>query len=102
MNNESVQITPEDLRSSASQIRTRIAKMKDNLDAASNEMTKTQSSFESSAADTLRTQYETLKSKFGTFYEKMEDYAKFLDNTASEYETTDANIKKAANEVLES
>jgi len=100
--NDGVQITPRELRSSATEMRNKIESMRDNLNISSRVMENTRDSFEATSADALRDKYTELKSKFDNFYEKMTSYATFLDNTATLYEKADENITKAANDILQS
>ncbi|MBR3661174.1 MAG: WXG100 family type VII secretion target [Bacilli bacterium] len=99
---EGITIRPEELRNSASEMKTKITAMKENLRTASNVMARTSDSFEASSADALRNKYEELKTKFDSFYEEMTSYAVFLEMTAATYEKADETIKKAANDILES
>lgn len=100
--NDGIQITPKELRSSATEMRSKIESMRDNLNIASRVMDNTRDSFVATSADALRDKYAELRSKFDNFYEKMTSYATFLDNTAALYEKADENITKAANDILES
>ena len=79
-----------------------IGMMKEELETASSVMNRTGDSFESSAADAFRGQYNQLKSKFDLFYNEMTSYAQFLEKTASLYEKADEAIQQAANDILES
>ena len=99
---EDLQITPQELKNSASTMKTKIATMKDSLDVASNVIGRTSDSFKGSAAEELREKYNTLAMKFNDFYSAMTNYADFLEKTAVAYEQSDAAIKKAAEEVLTS
>lgn len=95
-------ISPNKLRQHATNMTTAIGIMKEELETASNVMEGTSNSFESSAADAFRGQYNQLKSKFELFYNEMTNYANFLENTASLYEQADVTIKQAAQDILNS
>jgi len=100
--NDGIQITPAELRNSASEMINKIEAMRTALTMASTVMDNTRDSFEATSADALRDKYTELRGKFDKFYEKMTSYATFLETTASYYERADENITKAANDVLQS
>lgn len=95
-----IEISAEELRQHASNMKSIVGNMKEELETASNVMQRTADSFESSAAETFRGQYNQLKSKFDLFYNEMITYATFLEKTAASYEQTDNAINKAAEEYL--
>ena len=95
-------LSADQLREHASSMKTAIGMMKEELETASNVMNRTGESFESSAADAFRGQYNQLKGKFDLFYNEMTSYAEFLEKTAALYERTDEAIQQAANDVLSS
>ena len=95
-------ISANELRQHATNMKTAIGMMKEELETASNVMQGTSNSFESSAADAFRGQYNQLKSKFDLFYNEMTNYANFLEKTASSYEQADVTIEQAAQDILNS
>lgn len=95
-------LSADQLRQHASNMKSAIGMMKEELETASSVMNRTGDSFESSAADAFRGQYNQLKSKFDLFYNEMTSYAQFLEKTASLYEKADEAIQQAANDILES
>lgn len=101
MNNESITIEPKELRNTSMEMRRNVGMMKDALDVSSTVMDSTRDSFDASSADEIRAQYNVLKTKFNSFYEKMTSYADFLDRTAGKYEKADSDIKAAASDVLD-
>ena len=96
-----ITIRPEELRSSATEMKNKINAMRESLQTASNVMNRTSDSFEASSADALRNKYNELKGKFDAFYNEMTSYANFLEKTAATYEQTDATITKAADDILQ-
>ncbi len=100
--NDGIQITPAELRNSATEMINKIEAMRDSLAIASNIMDNTRDSFEATSAEALREKYGELSAKFNNFYEKMTSYATFLETTAAYYEKADENITKAANDILQS
>lgn len=95
-----IEISSQVLRQRAGNMRTAVGFMKDALETANNVMSRTSESFESSAADAFRDQYNQLKSKFDKFYDAMKEYADFLEATANTYDDTDQTIAKAAQDLL--
>ena len=90
-----IEISAQELKQHATNMKTAIGFMKEALDTASTVMSRTSESFESSAADAFREQYNQLKSKFDAFYSEMGKYAVFLDKTAMKYERADQTIENA-------
>ena len=95
-------ITADELRSHAANMKAAVGSMKEELEIASNVMTRTSNSFESSSADAFREKYNQLKGKFDLFYNEMTAYATFLEKTAESYDKADETIKKTANDLLQS
>ena len=99
---EAIEITPQELRDTSSEMIKDIEKMRDALNTASNVMEGTKDSFDASSASAIREKYSELRSKFDNFYQKMESYCEFLDKTAEYYENADNTITNAANDILQS
>lgn len=96
-----IEISAQELKQRATNMRTAVGFMKESLETANNVMSRTSESFESSAADAFRAQYNQLKSKFDLFYEEMTKYADFIDKKAAvSYEDVDTAIKNAAEEMI--
>ena len=100
--NYDINIKPEELKNYANMMKEKISMARSSLEVSTNVINQTAQSFQGSAADTLRDKYNTLQNKFNDFYEAMENYSKFLEQTANSYIETNANISKAAEEVLTS
>lgn len=98
---EGITIRPEELRSSSSEMKTKINAMRDALQKASSIMNSTSVAFVASSADAMREKYNSLKAKFDMFYEEMASYAEFLEKTAASYEKADDEITKKANDILQ-
>ena len=95
-----ITISPEELRSSASEMRTKLAAMKENLQTSSNVMNQTSGSYESASGEALRQKYNELKGKFDAFCNVVETQIAFLEMTANSYEQADETIAKEANDAL--
>ena len=74
--------------------------MSNTLDEATKTINGTASSWESAAAENLRARYTSLSQKFTDFYTAINNYATFLDNTATAYETAENKIKQREEELL--
>ncbi len=92
-----IQVTPETLRSKASDVRSYksqhdevMAKVK-NLVYALNEVWKGE------AQDAFLTKFESMQPTFTNFSEMLEGYAKLMDTAANELETTDQALKSTMN-----
>ena len=97
-----LKIKSDELRGYAIDMRNKINSMRESLNHASLDMDRTVNAFEGNAADTFRNQYNSLKPRFDDFYSAMENYAIFLDKVADEYDITNKDIQKKAEEVLNS
>ena len=95
-----IEISAEELKAHAANMSSFIEAMKESLDTASNVMARTGESFDSSAGDAFRGQYNQLKGKFDAFYNEMTKYVVFLRKTAAQYERADAEITNAAREMI--
>ena len=97
-----ITINPEELRASASEMRTKLAAMKENKQTSNSVMNQTSGSYESAGGEALRQKYNELKSKFDAFCNVVESQIAFLEMTASSYEQADEEIAKNANDALQS
>lgn len=97
---EGMQVDSVELAKAAASLREQVNNMQATLDEATQTINGTAASWESAAAENLRSRYDSLKSKFSDFYQAITNYAKFLDNTAASYESADKKIEERANELL--
>ena len=95
-----IQISAEELKAHAANMSSFINAMRESLETASSVMAKTEQSFDSSAGNAFRGQYNQLKSKFDVFYNEMTSYVTFLRKTAAQYEHADAEIANAARDMV--
>ena len=100
--NYDINVKPEELENFANMMKEKVNMARSSLEVATRVINQTAESFKGSAADTLRDKYNALQHKFNGFYEAMENYSNFLTKTANTYKETNANISKAAEEVLTS
>ena len=97
---EGLNVNSVELRNSATSLRENVNNMQATLDEATQTINGTAASWESAAAENLRQRYTTLSQKFQDFYDAIQNYATFLDNTAASYESADKKIEERANELL--
>ena len=95
-----MQVNSAELAQAAEDLRKNVNDMQSTLNDATSTIDSTTSSWESAAAENLRNRYTTLSGKFADFYDAINKYAKFLDNTASAYEAADKKITSKADDLL--
>ena len=95
-----MQVNSAELASAAANLRKNVSDMQQILDESTSTINGTAASWESAAAENLRARYTSLAAKFSDFYDAITKYAKFLDNTATAYESADKKIEERANELL--
>jgi WXG100 family type VII secretion target len=95
MSNAKVDLDPAQLRDMAIKIRKCQSDTEANLTEATAEMNKVfAEGWRSAAGDRLRDRFESLRNRYFQKYpEAMGGYAKFLDDTATEYENADERRK---------
>ena len=97
-----MQVNSAELASAAANLRKNVSDMQQILDESTSTINGTAASWESAAAENLRSRYTSLSGKFHDFYDAINKYAKFLDNTASAYESAEKKITNKADELLNS
>lgn len=100
MATEGMNVNYEGLRQSASVFRKEVTNMNAALDEATSNIDRTTNSWQSQAANDLRERFKALSTKFEDFYNAINNYAQFLDNTANAYEAADKKIEQRADELL--
>lgn len=95
-----MQVNSVELRNAANNLRKNVSDMQATLDEATSTINGTAASWESAAAENLRSRYVSLAQKFSDFYDAITKYSTFLDNTATSYEAADKKIEEKANELL--
>ena len=99
-NQGNILVSAQSLKDTASAYRNNIAKMRNLLEEATTNINKTSSFWTGDAAESLRLKYEKLKANFEPFCQNVEEFAKFLDNSAEDFSTTESNITRAAEETI--
>lgn len=93
-------VSYEKLRSSASDLRAKEARIRSVLDNITAAMNRTRDNWQSGAGESMRSQYAAVSGKYADFEAALLTYAKFLDDAANTYETLD-NQNKAQMEALQ-
>lgn len=89
-------ITFEEVEKIAADLRARANKMQAILDDVTSKINAVHNdSWQSSAAETHLNEYNVLKSKYASFYEKVIDCAEFLEQAAKAGRETDSGIQSA-------
>lgn len=71
-------------------------KMREICDDITAQMTRLEGQWQSASAEEFKAKFNTLKAKFPAFYESVQNYAKFLDQTVETYKQADASIAGGA------
>lgn len=95
---DSIKISTQVLTDTAQKVRDCNTKMDNQLADINKRMNDLESTWQSDAATDIRAAMNALKPKFDEYKKVIESYAKFLDNTAQSYETTEGAIQGNANQ----
>ena len=95
-----MQLNSVELRNAASSLRKNVNDMQSTLDEATSTINGRAASWDCASAEYLRARYTSLSAKFTDFYDAINKYATFLDNTAASYEAADKKIEEKENELL--
>lgn len=93
---EGIKISLAEVTSTASQIRTLNQNLNARLEDIKREMNNLASSWDSDASNTIRSNFNAMQPQFDTFREIVDSYAKFLDNTVTNYNTAETQINQNA------
>lgn len=91
-----IKITFAEVRNKTQQIRTHNDTLTDTLVQIKNIINALESEWTSDTSDTIRSKINGMQSKFDTYRAVIESYAKFLDNTAEQYETMEGTLQSNA------
>lgn len=93
---DSIKISTQVLLDTAKKVRDINGTMDEKLADCNKEMNNLESTWKSDAASDIRSAMNALKPRFAEYKAVIESYAKFLDNTAQSYETTESTIQTNA------
>ncbi|OPZ83048.1 MAG: hypothetical protein BWY74_04524 [Firmicutes bacterium ADurb.Bin419] len=89
-------VTPQALRSTASNIKSINSNFQGVMKDIEKEMTSMKKKWESEAANTFISKFTGLKDNFEAYYKVITSYTNFLESTAKAYEEADSAINKAS------
>ena len=95
---DSIKISTQVLSDTAGKIRNINTAMDDKLDQINKNMNNLESTWKSDAATDIRAAMNALKPRFEEYKAIVESYAKFLDQTAQSYESTETSVQANANQ----
>ena len=93
---DSIQISTQVLIDTATEVRSINTAMDDKLKEINKNMNLLEETWKSDAATDIRAAMNNLQPRFEQYKNVVESYAKFLDNTAQSYETTEGAIQTNA------
>lgn len=91
-----IKITTQVLTSTAQDVRDLNKKLDQDLADCNTAINNLESTWQSDAASDIRAAMNALKPRFEEYKNVIESYAKFLDNTAQSYETTEQTVQTNA------
>ena len=91
-----IKITFQEVRAKATQLRGYNETLTSTLTNIKNAINNLESQWTSDTSDTIRAKITAMQPKFDRYKEVVESYAKFLDNTAAQYETTEGTLNTNA------
>lgn len=94
---DSIKISTQVLTDTASKVRSINDTLDEKLAEINKNMNDLESTWKSDAATDIRSAMNALKPRFEEYKAVVESYAKFLVNTAQNYETTEASVQSNAN-----
>lgn len=93
---DGIQISSQVLHDTAEKVRNINAQMDSKLADINKNMNDLEATWKSDAANDIRSAMNALRPRFEEYKSVVESYAKFLVNTAQNYETTEAAIQSNA------
>lgn len=93
---DSIQISTQTLVDTAKKVRDCNSNMDTKLADCNKTMNDLEATWKSDAATDIRAAMNALKPRFEEYKNVVESYAKFLDNTAQSYETTESAVQTNA------
>lgn len=91
-----IKITFSEVRTKNQQIRKHNQTLDDTLKQIKNIINSLETDWTSDTSDTIRSKITGMQPKFDSYREVIESYAKFLDNTVEQYETTEGTLQSNA------
>lgn len=95
---ESIKVSTQVLKDTAQDVRIKNTNLDDKLKEINKAMNQLEQSWKSEAGSEIRNKMNALQPRFEEYKNVIESYAKFLDKTAQDYETTEATVKSNASQ----
>lgn len=92
-----IQVTPETLRSKATDVRNYRSEHEDTMQKLKNLIYALNEIWKGEAQNAFLEKYESMQPTFTNFSELLEGYAKLMDTAANELEATDQSLKSTMN-----
>lgn len=90
-----IQVSPSLMRSKAGELKSNASNIKQYTDEMAREIESLKSAWEGTAAETFVTKFNGLRDDFQERFDVINDYAKFLEEAADEFEASESmNINK--------
>ncbi|XID94299.1 pore-forming ESAT-6 family protein [Paenibacillaceae bacterium WGS1546] len=93
---EGINISLGEVSKTANTIRTLNTALTSKLEEIKKEMNGLATTWQSDASNTIRNNFNALAPRFEEYREVVDSYAKFLDITVTNYDTTESNINNNA------
>lgn len=93
---EGIHITLAEVSKTAGEVRRYNTQLENQLLEMRKAMNQLSSTWQSPAAETIRSKFNGMMPIFENYKEIVESYAKFLDHTVTSYEATERNIQQNA------
>lgn len=91
-----IKITFQEVRDKTAQIRSYNETLTQTLESIKSAINALEAEWTSDTSDTIRAKITGMQPKFDSYKEVIESYAKFLDNTVQQYETTESTLNTNA------
>lgn len=95
-----IKITFEEVRIAAGQIRKHNEVLTETLLQIKAAINALESEFTADTSDTIRSKITGMQPKFDSYKEVIESYAKFLDNTVAQFESTESSLNSNASQFI--
>ena len=92
-----INISLNEVSATAASLRSINASLTNTLAQIKTQMNNTAQSWQSDAGATIRDRFNSLAPRFEQYREVVDSYAKFLDTTVTNYNSTEGSINSAAN-----
>ena len=89
-----IRVSPEMLRSSSQSLTTMESRFATLMQQIKSDMSAMKNNWEGQAADSFISRFNQLERNFATYSRVMKEYAKFLSDSAQQYEATDSKVKQ--------